>query len=215
MAAATAEKGSANTRERIMDAAEDLFIEHGFSATSLRAIAQNADVNLAATHYHFGSKFGLLAEVFHRRIQPIDEARLAGLNQLEACGGKLTVREIIEAFLAPILNSSDNDPLLLERLPRLAGRIMGEPESLTKPLLEAEFSEVASRYQRALAKALGDVPQQDIAWHFHFLIGGMIHLMRLQAPLGQKPSAQTLVQGAAALVEFAVAGFNQRRKDPP
>ena len=212
MVAAQAEKTSTKTRERIMDAAEDLFIEHGYSATSLRAIAQSAEVNLAATHYHFGSKFGLLAEVFHRRIQPIDEAWLAGLDELEAHGGTLTVRGIVEAFLAPILQCGDTDPELLERLPRLAGRIMGEPESLTKPLLEGELTEVASRYQAALAKALGEA-SPDIAWHFHFFLGGMIHLMRLQAPLGHAPSAQTLRQGIAALTDFAVAGFNQLKED--
>ena len=51
-----ANNAAADTRERILDAAESLFIEHGFAATSLRAIATLAQVNLAATNYHFGSK---------------------------------------------------------------------------------------------------------------------------------------------------------------
>lgn len=204
---------AASTRERIMDAAEDLFIEHGYSATSLRAIASAADVNLAATHYHFGSKFGLLAEVFHRRIQPIDAARQAGLDALEAKPEKMTVRAIVEAFLTPVITAGDHDPQWLERLPRLIGRLFGEPESLTKPLLEAEFTDVAGRYQRALAAALGGAPADQVAWHFHFLVGGMIHLMRLQAPLGKTPSAASLRAGLQALINFSVAGFNQLKKD--
>ena len=63
------------TREKILDAAEILFIERGFAATSLRAIASKAGVNLAATNYHFDSKNGLLAAVFHRRVAPINEQR--------------------------------------------------------------------------------------------------------------------------------------------
>ena len=68
------ENASQDTRERILDAAEALIIERGFAATSLRAIADRARVNLAATNYHFGSKMGLLAAVFHRIVEPINAA---------------------------------------------------------------------------------------------------------------------------------------------
>ena len=50
-----APKNSA-TKGRILDAAEELFMEHGFEATSLRQITATAHVNLAAVNYHFGSK---------------------------------------------------------------------------------------------------------------------------------------------------------------
>ena len=49
--------GASSTRERILDAAEALFIEHGYAATSLRAITSAAAVNLAAAHYHFEPKW--------------------------------------------------------------------------------------------------------------------------------------------------------------
>ena len=204
--AALSEEGG--TREKIMDAAEDLFIEKGYSAASLRAIATAAGVNLAATNYHFGSKFGLLTAVFHRRIKPIDDERLAALDRLEDEEADPTVRQIMTAFLSPILRA-DNDPVLLDKLPRLAGRIMGEPETLTKPLLEGEFTEVAGRYQAALARALPQLALDDLRWRFHFMIGGMIQLMRLPTPLGQPPSDDSLRQGMHALIDFAVAGFAQ------
>jgi AcrR family transcriptional regulator len=43
------------TKERILDVAEELFMEHGYEATSLRALTSAADVNLAAVNYHFGT----------------------------------------------------------------------------------------------------------------------------------------------------------------
>ena len=67
------EKSKSETSSRILDAAEALFIELGFAATSLRSIASRADVNLASAHYHFGSKEGLLGACLHRRIGPINE----------------------------------------------------------------------------------------------------------------------------------------------
>ena len=56
-----------NTRDRILDAAEELFAEQGFSS-SLRNITSSAGVNLAAVNYHFGSKETLIEELFSRRI---------------------------------------------------------------------------------------------------------------------------------------------------
>ena len=44
------------TRIRILDAAEKLFMEHGFDGTSMRMITSSAKVNLAAVNYHFGSR---------------------------------------------------------------------------------------------------------------------------------------------------------------
>ena len=51
---------SKDTKERILDAAERLFAAHGFAGTSLRAVTKEAGVNLAAVHYHFGTKEDLL-----------------------------------------------------------------------------------------------------------------------------------------------------------
>ena len=52
-----------DTKARILDAAERLFADNGYSATSLRDITNEAGVNLAAVNYHFGSKEALLSAV--------------------------------------------------------------------------------------------------------------------------------------------------------
>lgn len=49
-----------DTKTRILDAAEKLFAERGFSETSLRLITSKAEVNLASVNYHFGSKKELI-----------------------------------------------------------------------------------------------------------------------------------------------------------
>ena len=48
-----------DTGERILDAAERLFMAHGYEGTSMRQITSEAGVNLAAVNYHFGSKDAL------------------------------------------------------------------------------------------------------------------------------------------------------------
>ncbi|NEL42503.1 MAG: helix-turn-helix transcriptional regulator, partial [Xanthomonas perforans] len=70
-----------STKDRILGAAEELFAQHGFAGTSLRQLTTQADVNIAAVNYHFGSKENLVNEVFRRRM---DEMTAARLQQLEA-----------------------------------------------------------------------------------------------------------------------------------
>ena len=68
MVSTTTGRHGPETRGRILDAAEALFVEHGLEATSMRMITALAGVNLAAVNYHFGSKENLIQEVFRRRL---------------------------------------------------------------------------------------------------------------------------------------------------
>src|SRR3954471_14093749 len=89
------------TRTRILDAAEELFMQHGFEGTSMRLLTAKAGVNLAAVNYHFGSKDALVEAVFRRRLHPINVARVAELDKLEATDGAPSPGAIIRAFITP------------------------------------------------------------------------------------------------------------------
>ena len=83
------------TRTRILDAAEELFMQHGFEGTSMRQLTTRAGVNLAAVNYHFGSKDALIEAVFRRRLDPMNAARIAALDELEQSGRALSPEAII------------------------------------------------------------------------------------------------------------------------
>lgn len=53
----------AATRARILDAAREVIAADGYAATSTRAVAERAGVNLSLVHYHFGRRGGLLLAV--------------------------------------------------------------------------------------------------------------------------------------------------------
>ena len=72
------------TKERLLDAAEALFMEHGFEATSLRLITATAGANLAAANYHFGSKEAMFEAVLTRRLDPMNQERVELLDRFEA-----------------------------------------------------------------------------------------------------------------------------------
>ena len=89
-----------NTKDIILDAAEALFAEQGFTSTSLRNITAKAGVNLAAVNYHFGSKNALIAAIFERRIIPMNRIRLARLEALnqQHSAEDIPLEGLIEAF---------------------------------------------------------------------------------------------------------------------
>jgi AcrR family transcriptional regulator len=188
-----------STQECLLDAAEQLFVENGFAATSLRSIAAAADANLAATHYHFGSKEGLFEAVIHRRVTPINEARLAGLDELERTSG-YQVEDVLEAFLAPLMSAD------AAHLPKLVGRIYSEPHAVSRPILEREFGEIVSRFVAAISRVLPKVPQQELLWRFHFLVGGMLQTLSVEPPIGSE-EVTTSADKFAQLLHYASAGF--------
>jgi AcrR family transcriptional regulator len=194
---------STNTREKILDAAESLFIELGFAATSLRAIASKAGVNLAATNYHFGSKNGLLAATIHRRVAPINKHRLELLQALVETGHP-TTRSILTAFLQPV-----TEAFATGLGPALIGRVFSEPESLIRPIMEQEFGEAALSFQHALAGTLPGVSGEDLSWRFHFMVGSMVHLLKFQTPLGIDSNPSSFIRGMEQLINYSEAGLEQ------
>lgn len=168
-------KNQPDTRERILDAAERLFMEHGYEGTSMRMITGDAEVNLAAVNYHFGSKEALLREVFRRRLAWLNRERLMALDALEAQakGEPLKPSAVLEAFFGTLLQMGKDPSLGGMTFLRLLGRTLTDPADFIRTFFAGEYAEVVDRYKRALFRALPDVPREEIIWRFHFMLGAM------------------------------------------
>ena len=163
------------TRQRILDAAETLFVELGLESTTLRQITTAAQVNLAAVNYHFGSKESLIAEVFRRRLTWLNEQRLQALDKLEAeaGGAPLKPSQIVDAFFGVAVKMATDRKSGGHNFMRLLGRTYTEPSGFVRSFLAAEYSEAIARFKAALTKALPEVPREEIYWRFHFMMGAM------------------------------------------
>lgn len=163
----------ADTRERILDAAERLFMEHGYEGTSMRQITGEAGVNLAAVNYHFGSKEILMQEVFRRKLDWLNDARMRALDQMEQeAGGKpLKPSQIVDGFFGTLLRMAEDDTRGGMIFLRLLGRTLTEPSEFIRTFLAQNYKPVVDRYKEALFAALPDVPKAEIVWRFHFMLG--------------------------------------------
>ena len=168
-----------DTRSKILDAAEQMFAEHGFDGTSIREITRVADVNVAAVHYHFGSKEALLQAVLARRLAPINRRRIELLDRLEqdAGPGAPSMTQVIGAFLEPPLSEIRRLGPSGEQFVRLAGRAHSEPNPQVRAVFLPLFQDVVTRFVAAFRRARPEMGDGELHWKFHFLVGAMSHLL--------------------------------------
>ncbi len=160
-----------DTRERILDAAESIFMANGYEGASMRQITGEAGANLAAGNYHFGGKEALFQAVLSRRLQVLNQERLRVLDELEAkaAGTPLKPSQIVDAFFGTLLRMG-TEPGGATFL-RLIGRTLTEPAEFIRTVLAEEYADVLERYKQALFSALPEVPREEIVWRFHFMLG--------------------------------------------
>jgi AcrR family transcriptional regulator len=168
-----------DTKTAILDAAEELFARTGPNATSLRQVIARAKVNLAAIHYHFGSKESLLQAVLSRRLIPLNAERLALLESYERNSGQRPVPlpKVLEALVGPALRLSRDPKKGGTKFMRLLGRCFTEPDEKIQAMINRQVETVAERFTPAFQRALPRVPMVDLFWRLHFLVGAMAHTM--------------------------------------
>jgi AcrR family transcriptional regulator len=190
------------TKEKILDAAEGLFGEYGYSSTSLRHIIAKAGVNLAAIHYHFGSKQDLLDQVILRKAAPMNERRLKLLAQFEAeaVPEPVCIEKILEAFIAPAI-LIDKSPQFV----KLMGRV--HAEGLMPEIAKRNFQPMIARFLSALRRSLPNMSEKELAWKVHFALGAMAHTLTARPELDSEALREASSIIVWRLVAFVCGGF--------
>jgi AcrR family transcriptional regulator len=172
-------RGSAATKERILDTAEALFMEHGFEATSLRAITATAGVNLAAVNYHFGTKEELFEAVLTRRLDPMNQERVEILDRLEAKAAPdpLSCDRILMALFIPALRLARDPARGGKNFLRLLGRAYADPAPFIRHFLSEQYAVMIARFKAAFGRALPHLPRKELSWRLHFIMGALSYTL--------------------------------------
>jgi AcrR family transcriptional regulator len=163
-----------NTKTRLLDTAERLFAEHGIEATSLRIITRDAGVNLAAVNYHFQSKEALMHAVIARRLDPINQQRLAMLDtcEAEAAGAPVPLIQLLDALLRPIFEMLSGPA---KEFAPMMSRIFTESSDLTEKVFHKHMAHVLARFFPALERALPHLPRTELICRMQFMLGAVAH----------------------------------------
>lgn len=164
-----------DTKTQILDVAERLIAERGFSATTLRNIVSEADVNLAAVHYHFGSKEELLRAVVHRMAAPIIKRQLEMLNRLKAKTDAPSVEDILTVFLTPPFELIAGDERNGMLRARFMGRCQSEPEPV-QSIARGEFSSSLEPFLDILQRVLPEQSRSQLDWKMDLVVASLIRV---------------------------------------
>jgi AcrR family transcriptional regulator len=169
----------AETKDRLLDAAEKLFGERGFDGASMRALTHSAGLGVSAANYHFGSKEALLRATLLRRVEPLNRRRLESLDALEreAAGQPLSIESILEAFLRPIFDERATSLDATSRFRQVAARLYSDPPEIVDPIKKELFGPIMFRFVGALSKSLPDKPRHEIELGFQLTVGVMVHVI--------------------------------------
>jgi AcrR family transcriptional regulator len=187
------------TRQRLMEAAQELIEEGGYGAASVAAIADRAGVAAGTLYRHFASKEELFVEVFRAVCDREVEAMRSAAEKMPPGSSHV---DRLETVLATFAQRA-------LRRPRLAWALIAEP---VDPLVDAERLAYRERYRELTAEALqagiaaGEMPKQDVSLTAAALVGGCGEALvgPLSPVAGARPAVQQMVDALRVFVRRAV-----------
>lgn len=195
------------TRERILKAAERLFAERGYEATSVRAIVAKARVNQAAINYHFAGKDGLYREVLRTAFRALTAHQLDHAEEAKAMSREKALGEFIRHQLRPLLARDD-----LSRHIRLFNWETVRPTAVFRKLIDEEALPFMGLAIDLVRRFMPEADQRTLTVAAIWLIGQCSVFVRNREQLADPPVSLTLDEAAveklAVLVSrWAVAGL--------
>lgn len=180
--------GPSQTRQQILDAARQQFAERGYTATTIRSVAQAANVHQALVHYHFGSKQQLYRDALDLPVDPWEVlSRLVDTIPREQLAEALT-RQVVSAW-------RDRDTGV--RLRALIRQAFSEPDGTR--ILRAHLETVVIPH---LTKSL-ELPEVNVAAALSHLIG----LTIADSMIGVRPFTQMTEDDLVALIAPVISRY--------
>lgn len=202
---------SIETKEQILDVAEDAIAQNGYAGTTLRSVVSKANVNLAAIHYHFGSKEDLFKAVLARISGPIVSGQLSALAILEAENTPLSVDAILRAYLAPALNCATRNRTTHPMRAQFIGRCRTEPEPV-QSIADEQFKPSKEKFLDALQRALPNQSRSQLTWKLDLVVSSLIRTLGQAGKSGaliKTDSTADIEQAISKLIDFLTLGIQQ------
>ena len=177
------------TQDRLMDAAEQLFAEHGFDDVSIRDLAAAADVNVAAVNYHFQGKENLYHEVVRRRFAVQRDHTKASLRKVMDSGDG---RPALDAIIRSIVGSYLQGALAHQSGARIMAAIAREMHSKYDARHMLVFKEmiapIFAAFSEAMLEARPNLTRRDTNWLIASIVGQIHHFIMRRTRFDSLPA---------------------------
>ena len=198
-------------QDRLLDAAEELFCEHGFDGASVRDIAAAAHCNIASVNYYFGGKDKLYLEVWRRHLGAMRDTRVASIKKVMSQeGGEPTLEDLLtsyaNAFVEPLVNKHTGC-----RFIRLMAREMVDKHLPQNVFVEEMIIPVMTALQRALMRICPRLDELKARLAILSVVGQLVHTICAETMLEQSnhpgvPEFE-LSEMIRHIVKFSAAGI--------
>jgi AcrR family transcriptional regulator len=199
------------TRERILNVAEELFANNGYNGTSLRDVARAAELQTAAIGYHYPTKEELFDTVIRRRAAVMTEWRQRVLAQMRQRHGSAAIPldELVRAYVQPFYESASHGEAGWRHYAALMGRLANSP--MGTEVIARHYDATAREYLGEFTRSLPGVAQPAVIDGFTFMVASMLALCagtgRAQRLAGAHGDERPLNEPFSNLVTFLVSGF--------
>ena len=203
-------KNESKTRSRILAAAGELFAAHGFHNTTVRDICKDAEVNVAAINYHFGSKEKLYEEVWKYVTRNSDTRMISPPISEDSSPPEQQLRLFITSFLSRLLS---------RKKPPLAAMIMihemKSPTHLFSIMVETTIKPHFLTLYTIVKKLMKDDAEESTICNCCFSIMGQCLYFRVHQPVlvylnpRQQFDAQGVKQLTNHIAQFSLNAIKQ------
>ena len=178
-----------NTASEILDATQKLLLERGESKTTLRAITELADANVAAVNYHFGSRDELIRQAYLSALAEVTTSQGARIQSLDE---KADLEELVNIWLGPLLEPksvSQRERDLWNLLQRGSVENVPQLQALMPSMQEMELSPLIA----LLGKKLPHLDRTEIVFRHNAILLGLGGLLRssIGTSIGKQSAAST------------------------
>ena len=196
------------TIEKILKVAEEHFAVHGYYATSMRQLTREADVNVAAVHYHFGNKEALFLAVLKRRIAPFVNMVLDNMKQKAQLHASVRPEDLVQAFVDVCLQYVRD----FDREAVLVTRLMVDEYKVFREQLAQEYTDVIEHIFQLFEQALPHLDKETVRWRMHIALSTLFNSFAgndVLKALARREwvNAKNPEQVARYVVPFVVAGL--------
>jgi AcrR family transcriptional regulator len=163
-----------NTAAEILAATQKLLLERGESKTTLRAITEIAEANVAAVNYHFGSRDELIRQSYLSALTEVTSSQGARLQSLDE---KADLEEFVNVWLGPLLDPksvSKRERDLWTLLQRGSVENAPQLQELMPSMQEMELSPLIA----LLGKKLPHLDRSEIVFRHNAILLGLGGLLR-------------------------------------
>ena len=209
------------TVDKILDAAEILFAEKGFSETSLRMITSKAGVNLAAVNYHFGSKNALIQAVFSRFLSPLAVLVEEGFVENgwhDNADHNPPLEDVLALYTQSLLKIPTRHPNGVSIFMRLMGLAYTQSQGHLRLYLEKEYSKIFRMFMSYIKQSTPELTPAERFWRIQFTMGSIAFTMSSIQPLTEifedsKDAHAKPEQVIAYLVPYLLGGMTSKSLD--